>query len=143
MIVKVLGCSDTNDLELPRRIELLTCSLRVNRYTTKPREHIQNTLTQICIFVKAEIYLLLRGAKMKFQKYTFDQWIIVIAATLFMIGAVLMIINVFGAQNWALWTGFALAVIASALVVWGWLMHNRKMKAKSANLHTESPETTE
>jgi len=74
---------------------------------------------------------------MKMPKYTFDQWIIIIAAGLFMVGAVLMIVNVFGAQTWALWSGFAFAIIASALVIWGWLAHNRKQKSNTQQTPTE------
>ena len=69
----------------------------------------------------------------KFPKYSFDQWVIIIATGLFLAGAVLMIINVFAAQAWALWSGFALAIVASALVIWAWVMHNNKQKNKHLN----------
>ena len=77
-----------------------------------------------------------------FRKYTFDQWIVIISAVLFLVGAVLMIVNVFGAQAWALWIGFGFAIVASGLVIWAWIMHNNKMKNKPLNPTQDVKDTT-
>jgi len=47
--------------------------------------------------------------------YKREQYFTLVAAVLFLIGAVFMLINTFAAQEWALWVGLGFA-IASALL---------------------------
>ena len=44
-----------------------------------------------------------------------EQWFYITAATLFLIGAVFMLFNTFGGQEWALWVGIGFAVAAAIL----------------------------
>ena len=44
-----------------------------------------------------------------------EQWFIIAAASLFVVGAVFMLVNTFGGQEWALWVGIGLAA-ASVLL---------------------------
>lgn len=47
--------------------------------------------------------------------YKREQYFTVIAAVLFLIGAVFMLVNTFGNQEWAVWVGLGFAVASSLL----------------------------
>ena len=49
--------------------------------------------------------------------YKREQCFMIVAAVLFLVGAVFMLINTFGNQEWALWTGLVFAVASALLYV--------------------------
>ena len=61
-------------------------------------------------------------------KYSRDQWLVVAAAVVFLIGGVFMLINVFGGEEWAMWVGLGLAFLACALMVWGGLDARKRVQ---------------
>ena len=46
-----------------------------------------------------------------------EQWFIIIAATLFLIGAIFMLVNTFGGFEWALWVGIGFAAASAVLYI--------------------------
>jgi len=44
-----------------------------------------------------------------------EQWFILVALSMFLVGAIFMLINTFGGQEWALWVGTGFAVAAGLL----------------------------
>ena len=63
------------------------------------------------------------------NKYSRDQWIIIAAALVFLTGAVFMLLYVFAAIQWAFIVGLSLALLASALMVWGGLDARKRVQA--------------
>jgi hypothetical protein len=49
--------------------------------------------------------------------YKKEQWLMIIAASLFLAGAVFMLVNTFGGLEWALWTGLGFAAAAMCVYV--------------------------
>jgi len=70
-------------------------------------------------------------------KYTRDQIITVASAITFLVGAVFMLVNVFGGQEWSFIVGLSMAVIASGLAIWAYFI-NKKQVAR--NLDKTTPE---
>jgi len=69
--------------------------------------------------------------------YKREQYFMVVAAVLFLIGAVFMLINVFGVQEWALWVGLGFgvaSVLLFALIQIQHLRFNRKYTVKESEL---------
>jgi len=62
-------------------------------------------------------------------KYTRDQWLTILAATIFLIGAVFMLVNVFAAQTWALAVGLGLAIVASLIMLLAMIDNKKRVKA--------------
>lgn len=46
------------------------------------------------------------------MSYGKEQWFMITAVVLFVVGAIFMLISVFAAAQWALWVGFAFSVLA-------------------------------
>ena len=69
--------------------------------------------------------------------YKREQYFTVVAATLFLIGAVFMLINTFGNQEWALWVGLGFAVVSALLYLLIQIQHwqfNKKYTAKDREI---------
>jgi len=64
--------------------------------------------------------------------YKREQTFTVVAAVLFLVGAVFMLINTFGNQLWALWVGLAFAVASVALYALIRIQHYQFKKRYSA-----------
>ncbi|MCL2587196.1 MAG: hypothetical protein FWE31_03055 [Firmicutes bacterium] len=63
-------------------------------------------------------------------KYSKEQIITISSALVFLVGAIFMLINVFGGHTWSFAVGLGLAVCASLLAVWAYYI-NRKAVADS------------
>ena len=72
------------------------------------------------------------------QKYTRDQWLTLVAAGIFLIGAVFMLVNVFGAQTWALIIGLGLAVVATVIMIVAMIDNKKRIAANMAQSNEES-----
>jgi O-antigen/teichoic acid export membrane protein len=68
-----------------------------------------------------------------------DQYLLISAAALFLIGAVFMLINTFGGIGWALWVGIACAAAALLLYI---LMIAVQQFRKPHTVTTEEPKET-
>ena len=66
-------------------------------------------------------------------KYSKDQILTVASALVFLIGAVFMLVNVFGGYAWSFIVGLSLAVVASALAVWAYYINKRAVAANLTN----------
>lgn len=68
----------------------------------------------------------------------------IIAAVIFITGAVFMLVNVFGVDIWAFWTGFGLALVATTILITSYF-DNRYNKDKHGkeNQNPETPKTGE
>jgi len=64
--------------------------------------------------------------------YKREQTFTIIAAVLFVVGAVFMFIYIFGTQMWALWVGLAFAIVSTALYVLIQIQHYRFKKKYTA-----------
>jgi len=64
--------------------------------------------------------------------YKREQTFTVLAAVLFLIGAVFMLINTFGNQLWALWVGLAFAVASGLIYLLIRIQHYQFKKRYSA-----------
>ena len=64
--------------------------------------------------------------------YKREQTFTIIAAVLFLIGAVFMLVNAFGNQEWALWVGLAFAIASALLYVLIRLQHHNFKKKYTA-----------
>jgi len=64
--------------------------------------------------------------------YKREQIFTIVAAVLFLIGAVFMLINTFGTQEWALWTGLVFAVVSATLYALIQIQHYRFKKKYTA-----------
>ena len=60
--------------------------------------------------------------------YKREQVFTIIAAVLFLIGAVFMLVNTFGSQGWALWVGLAFALMSALLYILIRIQHYRFIK---------------
>lgn len=49
--------------------------------------------------------------------YKREQYFVVVAAALFLVGAVFMLINTFGHQEWALWVALGFCIVSVLLYV--------------------------
>ena len=77
--------------------------------------------------------------KKKFTNpYSTDQWFVIAAAIVFLIGAIFMLINTFGGIEWAFFVGIAAIVIASGLMIAShFLFKNNQKKVESSSEITE------
>lgn len=62
------------------------------------------------------------------MSYDKEQWFMITAVVLFLVGAVFMLIGVFAGEVWALWTGFAFAVLA--MVVYTIVVYEQRKFSK-------------
>lgn len=75
--------------------------------------------------------------KFNLKKLNKNQICTIISAVLFLIGAIFMLVYTFGDQDWAIWTGLILAVLATGIYI---LVVVEQRKAVSKNL-TETKQT--
>lgn len=69
--------------------------------------------------------------------YKREQTFMIVAAVLFLVGAVFMLINTFGNQEWALWVAICFCVASVSLYVAIQIQHlqfNRKYTAKESEI---------
>ena len=69
--------------------------------------------------------------------YKREQYFMIIAAVLFLAGAVFLLINIFGNQTWALWVGLGFAIASTLLYIGIQIQHlqfNRKYRVKESEL---------
>jgi hypothetical protein len=69
--------------------------------------------------------------------YKKEQYFMIVAATLFLIGAVFMLVNIFGNQTWALWIGLGFAVASVILYTAIQIQHyqfNKKYTCKNKEI---------
>lgn len=71
------------------------------------------------------------------SKYSRDQWLIIVASIVFIIGGILMLVNTFGGHEWAFYVSLGIMVLASAIVVLAWI-DNKKRVAKNLE-NTKGP----
>jgi len=76
---------------------------------------------------------------MKKLNLTIDQILIITAAVIFLLGGVIMLVNVFAGQQWAFWVGIGMVVTASVLVVIGTM----QLKKREENAQQSSPSIEE
>ena len=74
-------------------------------------------------------------------KYTKDQIITVSSAIVFLVGAVFMLVNVFGGHTWSFIVGLSLAVVASLLAGWAYFLNRKNVKSnlETTNSSSEAP----
>ncbi|MCL2846171.1 MAG: hypothetical protein FWE38_00605 [Firmicutes bacterium] len=71
------------------------------------------------------------------MKYSRDQILMIVAAGIFLVGAVFMAINVFGGYEWAMIVGAGLALVGSMLVLWSWLDTRKNVQQNLQNTAKE------
>ena len=77
--------------------------------------------------------------------YKREEYFTVVAAILFLIGAVFMLINTFGNQEWALWVGLGFAITSAMLYLLIQLQHlqfNKKYTAKEPEVKAAAEKDT-
>ena len=75
------------------------------------------------------------------MKYSKQQTYTILAATLFLIGAIFMLVNTFAQQPWAFWTGLAFAVAAAGVYGFLILENRRIISRKLADTAPSEPVT--
>jgi len=66
------------------------------------------------------------------KKLSLDQTLVIVAAVVFLLGAVVMLVNVFLGQSWAFWVSLCMVFVASALVMTGLSVARKKDTQKSS-----------
>ena len=61
------------------------------------------------------------------KKYSRDQILTLAAATLFLIGAVFMLVNTFGGQTWSFAVGLSTVLVASAIAIVSYFDNKRRV----------------
>jgi uncharacterized membrane protein len=82
------------------------------------------------------------------MSYNKEQWVTIVAASLFLIGAVFALFNVFGGASWALWVALVYimaAIVAYLIVLLGKHIWRQKFTISSRELNqaTERQSTTQ
>jgi len=75
-----------------------------------------------------------------FKKYTRAQVYTLVAATLFLLGAIFMLVNTFADVSWAFWVGLGFAVVASGFYIF-LVIENKKVVTKKLT-DTKAPTQT-
>jgi len=75
--------------------------------------------------------------------YKKEQYFMIVAAALFLVGAVFMLVNTFGSQEWALWVGLAFAIAAALVYILIQIQHlqfNKKYTVKEKEIKAVTEE---
>jgi len=78
--------------------------------------------------------------------YKREQCFMIVAATLFLIGAIFMLVNTFGNQEWALWVALVFAVSAAVIYILIQIQHiqfNKKYTVKESEIKAIAEDTKE
>lgn len=74
------------------------------------------------------------------KKYSKDQLLTLASAVIFLVGAVFMLVNVFGGHDWSFIVGLVMAVLASGLAVLAYYINKKQVRE---NLEASTPQVTE
>lgn len=75
--------------------------------------------------------------------YKREQTFIIVAASLALVGAVFMLVNIFGAQEWAFWVGLGFAIASAIIFILIQIQHmqfNKKYTARESELKAKESE---